>query len=305
MPLVKTASMGKLTEDPISGQPLWNGNPWPSGGAATSIDWNNVFNKPTVFPPATHVHSELHLHANKIVLDDLTDVGGVLHYKGYPVAVSTVEWVDILNKPTTYPSDPHTHDISEVINLNTTLVNLQNQINNKAEDDHTHPELHTHTNKDALDLIDKDTEDLPTWNGGPWPGTDSDLPVGTSGKMYTVYAEKDPSTLTWTVTGLPSDWTYQTGPGMEHDKIIVTHGLNQLIMFVSLCMVDIPAVVPNPTVPPTLSDAFVTVGTPMSIPDPVDGGTYATLEYNSFAIYGLFDTKYVITFMLADKMPKL
>jgi hypothetical protein len=52
-------------------------------------------------------------------------------------------WTDIRNKPTVYPPDVHTHQ--EIIDM----------FAGKADINHTHVELHSHTNKTLLDGLDQ------------------------------------------------------------------------------------------------------------------------------------------------------
>lgn len=72
--------------------------------------------------------------------------------EGYKIGITDsgeLEWDDILNKPTTFTPAPHTHPISGVVNLQSTLTGLQNDLTvaegdivdlqaNKAEVIHTH-----------------------------------------------------------------------------------------------------------------------------------------------------------------------
>lgn len=72
--------------------------------------------------------------------------------EGYKMGITdsgAPEWGDILNKPTTFTPAAHLHPISEVVNLQTTLTGLQNDLTvaegdiadlqtNKAEAIHTH-----------------------------------------------------------------------------------------------------------------------------------------------------------------------
>ena len=43
-----------------------------SGGGGGEVDWADILNKPSTFPPSTHTHAELHTHSNKSVLDSIT-----------------------------------------------------------------------------------------------------------------------------------------------------------------------------------------------------------------------------------------
>ncbi|RLA71153.1 MAG: hypothetical protein DRG30_08720, partial [Epsilonproteobacteria bacterium] len=73
----------------------------------------------------TTLQTDSHSHTNKTLLDTITDTGDGMSYLAndgiYKTVVSSTDWSDITNKPTKFPPEIHTHVISDVINLQTTL----------------------------------------------------------------------------------------------------------------------------------------------------------------------------------------
>lgn len=65
-----------------------------TGGSSGSIDWADIVDKPTTFPPAYH----------------------------------TQDWDTILNPPLDYPPSPHTHDVQDVITLTGELNKIKSDI---------------------------------------------------------------------------------------------------------------------------------------------------------------------------------
>lgn len=65
-------------------------------GDTTDVEWTDILNRPTTFPPADH----------------------------------TQDWTTILNTPATYPPSAHNQAIATINGLQTTLTDLQTQINN-------------------------------------------------------------------------------------------------------------------------------------------------------------------------------
>ncbi len=84
---------------------------------------------------------------------------GSLTWSALPYSVAdasgtaSVDWSAVLNKPTTFPPSTHTHAISDVTNLQTTL-------DGKAATSHTHTKsqitdfAHTHVLADITDYTD-------------------------------------------------------------------------------------------------------------------------------------------------------
>ena len=86
------------------------------------------------------------------------------YYRGPAFSTVVDSFNDLIDKPERFLPTLHTHSISDVFNLQTTL-------DNKSDITHTHDMLHTHTSKPALDLISVDTNTGdPLWRGDTWPG---------------------------------------------------------------------------------------------------------------------------------------
>ncbi len=130
-------SISRISVDKNTGLPLWDNGPWPSSNVASSIDWNNVFNKPTVFPPATHIHNESHLHANKIALDKITENAGKPLWNGaeWPSTGDMLKSVYDTNNDGIVDKAFTLHNliatITELNSLQSITGNVQQQLNNK------------------------------------------------------------------------------------------------------------------------------------------------------------------------------
>ena len=114
------------------------------GGSAERVDWANVYNKPTTFPPSAHTHSQYLTEQslktvngeNLVGTGDITISGEPTEYlKGAAVSGNTltltkkdnstvvftpttggggsaesVDWSNVTNKPATFPPSAHNHD---------------------------------------------------------------------------------------------------------------------------------------------------------------------------------------------------
>jgi len=120
--------------------PKWSGTQWQAG----NVDWNEVTNKPSTFPPAPHNHPR----------SDIVDF------------FSTPFWNNIPDKPSTFPPDPHTHDASDIVSgrLNASRLPTSPTANRflvvrNANSDPTYDTIqpsdlpsHTHTKSDITDF---------------------------------------------------------------------------------------------------------------------------------------------------------
>lgn len=108
----------------------WNSPSWVLIGANdTSVDWTHLQNKPVTYPPSTHEHT----------------------------------FDSILNKPATYPPSPHTHLETDIPDLDKySQAETDALLATKAENTHTHGDMHNHTNKAVLDTITND--DVTLWD---------------------------------------------------------------------------------------------------------------------------------------------
>lgn len=65
-----------------------------SGGGSV-VDWSNVLNRPSTFPPAAHTHHDLY-----------AQLGGSY---ANPAWITALAWSKITGAPGTFPPDPHSH----------------------------------------------------------------------------------------------------------------------------------------------------------------------------------------------------
>ena len=114
----------------------------------TSWSWNNITGKPSSYTPSTHTHtisqvtnlqstldgkassSHTHNYASTVKLGATSYVvsGNTISLPAYP---TTIAWSNITGKPSSYTPSTHTHTISQVTNLQSTL-------DGKASSSHTH-----------------------------------------------------------------------------------------------------------------------------------------------------------------------
>ena len=155
MPLIVRKGNPAIGEQ--NGLPTWNGQPWPGGGEGGGDMYRLTYD------------------ANNNAKVDVAELA------------DAVEWVDVLHKPAVFPVVQHTHPIIHVTNLELELNdkanvlhthdilsinNLEENLTNKSNKDHTHALLHDHTNKSALDLITKNTQNALLWNNNLLPDGD-------------------------------------------------------------------------------------------------------------------------------------
>lgn len=119
-----------------------NAHPGGGSGGGGPVEWIDILDRPTSFPPSPHTHEESDIDglaqslAAKAGQSDLvaltTTVGGkyVKPSTGIPttdftVALQTtlagldgeVDWVDVQDKPEEFPPSPHTHVVADVAGL--------------------------------------------------------------------------------------------------------------------------------------------------------------------------------------------
>ncbi len=65
-----------------------------------------------------------------------------------------IPWEEIVDKPTKYPPEAHTHTEAEISDLNKySKEEIDTLLATKSDDTHSHDELHEHANKSILDSI--------------------------------------------------------------------------------------------------------------------------------------------------------
>lgn len=75
-------------------------------GGTYSLEWADVLNKPTSFPPSAHTHAWVEVQDKPA---------------SFPPSAHTHAWADITNKPTEFTPVSHTHTITDITNLQTEL----------------------------------------------------------------------------------------------------------------------------------------------------------------------------------------
>jgi hypothetical protein len=102
------------------------------------VDWTEVQNKPTTFPPSPHTHS----------LSDLQQSGATTNqvpkWTGATWQAGNIDWAEVQNKPSTFPPSAHTHVKADITDFA-----------------HTHP-LSDLQQSGAL------TNQVPKWTGTAW-----------------------------------------------------------------------------------------------------------------------------------------
>ncbi len=74
-------------------RPQWNGSQW----VPSDMDWAEIVNKPSTFPPSAHTHPLSEIQQSGATM------GQVVKWSGTQWAASDVGWSEIANKPTRFP----------------------------------------------------------------------------------------------------------------------------------------------------------------------------------------------------------
>jgi hypothetical protein len=113
-PLRTAQAIAALTEDGVS-------------------SWNDLTDKPEAFPPEPHTHPLSDLTTSGATTGQVATFNGSEWVPEDPTGGSggVTSYLDLTDVPSTFPPAPHTHAISEVTNLQTTL-------DGKATTTHTH-----------------------------------------------------------------------------------------------------------------------------------------------------------------------
>jgi len=120
--------------------PKWSGTQWQAG----NVDWNEVTNKPSTFPPEPHNHQR----------SDIVDF------------FSTPFWSNIPDRPSTFPPEPHSHDAADIVSGRLSASRLPTSptanrflVVRNANSDPTYDAIqasdlpnHTHTKSDITDF---------------------------------------------------------------------------------------------------------------------------------------------------------
>lgn len=114
------------------------------GATPTDVDWNDIQNKPSTFPPSAHTHIisdvtglsdvavKAHTHENKITLDKFGEVNNKPTFNGEEIGSGVSSWNDLEDKPTTFPPSEHTHQIADVSGLQDSLDSKVSSVNGQT-----------------------------------------------------------------------------------------------------------------------------------------------------------------------------
>lgn len=114
------------------------------GSTPTDIDWNDIQNKPSTFPPSAHTHiisdvtglsdvaAKAHTHENKTTLDKFGEVGNKPTFNGEEIGGGVSSWNDLEDKPSTFPPSEHTHQIADVSGLQDSLNSKVSSVNGQT-----------------------------------------------------------------------------------------------------------------------------------------------------------------------------
>ena len=144
--------------------PKWSGTQWQAG----NVDWNEVTNKPSTFPPEPHNHPR----------SDIVDF------------FSTPFWNNIPDKPSTFPPEPHSHDAADITSGRLSASRLPTSptanrflVVRNANSDPTYDTIqvadlpsHTHTKSQITDLETITT--TPTANAVPKADANAKIATG-------------------------------------------------------------------------------------------------------------------------------
>ena len=140
--------------------------------------WENIPDKPSAYPPEAHTHSR----------SDITDFWSTPFWANIPdkpfstlgsefttsdgeLQIASVDWSKVVNKPSTYPPEPHTHTRSEI----TDLWSEPFWENIPDKPSAYPPEEHTHTRSEITDFFSS-----PFWTNIP------DKPFSSLSSEFTV-----------------------------------------------------------------------------------------------------------------------
>lgn len=114
------------------------------GTTPTDVDWNDIQNKPSTFPPSAHTHIisdvtglsdvavKAHTHENKTTLDKFGEVDNKPTFNGEEIGSGVSSWNDLEDKPTTFPPSEHTHQIADVSGLQDSLDSKVSSVNGQT-----------------------------------------------------------------------------------------------------------------------------------------------------------------------------
>lgn len=114
------------------------------GTTPTDVDWNDIQNKPSTFPPSAHTHIisdvtglsdvavKAHTHENKTTLDRFGEVNNKPTFNGEEIGSGVSSWNDLEDKPTTFPPSEHTHQIADVSGLQDSLDSKVSSVNGQT-----------------------------------------------------------------------------------------------------------------------------------------------------------------------------
>lgn len=119
------------------------------GGGGGVSSWNDLTDKPSTFPPATHTHPLSALTQSSATNGQVVTWNGTAWVPQTPSGGVT-SYYDLTDVPSTFPPEAHTHEISDVTGLQTALDGKQ-AAGSYAPSTHTHAISDTTGLQTALD----------------------------------------------------------------------------------------------------------------------------------------------------------
>ena len=151
-----------------------NGSSWVKLGVA---DWEDIEGKPSEYPPEAHTHSRSDITDffaspfwDNIPDKPFSTLGSEFTVSDGELQISSVDWSKVVNKPSTYPPEAHTHTRSEITDF--WSEPFWENIPDKPSE--YPPEAHTHTRSEITDFWG-----TPFWTNIP------DKPFSTLGSEFT------------------------------------------------------------------------------------------------------------------------
>ena len=135
------------------------------------VDWSDIVNKPSSFPPTAHIHTWSDVDKTGSKLSDISDVpdytGNANKFLRVNSTEDGIEYADIDvadEKVKASPTDPNSGYLSDKVD-NVTIIVENNKL--KVKDDTFAPSTHTHTWSDVDKSGSKlsDIEDVPSYTG--------------------------------------------------------------------------------------------------------------------------------------------
>jgi hypothetical protein len=107
------------------------------GGGGGVSSWNDLTDKPSTFPPATHTHPLSELTQSSATSGQVVTWSGTAWVPQTPTGGGVTSYNDLTDVPSTFTPDAHTHEIADTTGLQAALDGKQ-AAGSYAESAHTH-----------------------------------------------------------------------------------------------------------------------------------------------------------------------